>query len=178
MNFPRFSENEWNSLISEVFPNISAPFSPDTVGRRRRSHLFCPPLGEFFCVKLIKINDFTVKIINFKGFQSVLLSNFVIKYCYFHENSFFDQNLIKKNFIRKIIFWWKKIFFDEIFTWKIDFFKPKMWNSNSEGASEFKNEVFIRFYCQDQKFVILKCSFFRFTWSIHGPNDIRKYWNH
>ena len=83
---------------------------------------------QFFFTKLIKINDFNVKIINFKGFQSVLLSIFVIKYCYFHENLFFDQNLIKKKFNKKIIFFdeKKKIFWTKIFSEKNDFFRLKM----------------------------------------------------
>ena len=56
----------------------------------------------------------------------------------------------KKNFI-------KNFFFDEIFfPKKIDFFKSKMWNSNPGAAPGFKNEVFVRFYCRDQKFPFSK----------------------
>ena len=99
------------------FSRIFGAVSP----RRSRPPEACSPLKvipdrgpaarRFFFTKMIKINDFNVKIINFKGFQTFLLSKFVIKHDRFHENSFFDQNLIKKKNYEKIFFWWKKIIF-------------------------------------------------------------------
>jgi len=104
---------------------------------------------------LIKINDFNVKIINFKGFQSVLLSNFVIKYCYFHENSYFDQNMIKKIFMKKNIFFYENFFFVmKFFPKKIDFFDRKCeirtqsepLSSKMRFSSDFIVRIIIYFF--------------------------------
>ena len=127
---------------------FSTRFSPLTAGRRRHAHRLRwlpvggPPLGDFFFTKWIKINDFNVKIIIFKCFQWVFLSDIFNKYCCFRENSFFWSNLIKKFFDQKKFF---LIFFPKIFFHRKNrFFESKIWNSNSEVTVEFKNDVIVR----------------------------------
>jgi hypothetical protein len=100
---------------------------------------FSAPQAKFF-QKMIKINDFFIKIV----FSCVYLIYLFVKYFHNHEKL---QKMIKnfKNF-ENVFFW---IFFSKKNEKNMsgkNWFLPKIFQkSNSEASPEFKNGVFVRF---------------------------------